>query len=163
MFHERWRSFVPRLAPFPARPPSVSSLSKSIIPRFRREPDALLPAEIRRWWWLIVPPLSRDNEIFVCAMRPPVRPSLLIRHLDPPLPLSLSLRWIYSATIYTNWCILASLKCFGVTGTGEIKFGIKFDVTTSGVSLEKWENTGINESVRCNVDFQEERIERDDL
>lgn len=113
MFHERWRSFVPRLAPFPARPPSVSSLSKSIIPRFRREPDALLPAEIRRWWWLIVPPLSRDNEIFVCAMRPPVRPSLLIRHLDPPLPLSLSLRWIYSATIYTNWCILADKSFWG--------------------------------------------------
>lgn len=104
-FHEapqRWRSFLILLSFLRLL---LFRLLESIIPRFRREPDAL-PAEIRRWWWLIVLPLSRDNEIFVCAMRPPVRPSPLIWH-----SVSLSFRWpwIYRYTIYSD-CVLSPRK-----------------------------------------------------
>lgn len=60
------------------------------ISRFRRELHGTAAA---RWRWLIVAPLSRDNEISVCATRPPAGATLsflYLRSFDVPLPLR---RW----------------------------------------------------------------------
>ena len=82
----------------------------SIIPRFRREPDAPL-AKIRRWWWLIVLPLSRDNEIFVCAMRPPVKHSPLIRRSLFALTVNLPVPFIATAALYHRGSIIKASHC----------------------------------------------------
>jgi len=70
-----------------------SSLYVASAPRLpSRASAASYTVPPRRWRWLIVAPLSRDNEISVCATRPPAGATLsflYLRSFDIPLPL----RW----------------------------------------------------------------------
>jgi len=96
----RWRSsfilliplFVLPPPPPPPRSPPRGFISARIARRLSRASAASYTGPPRRWRWLIVAPLSRDNEISVYAMRSPA---------GATLSLSLSLSLFLSPCLYS--------------------------------------------------------------